>query len=291
MQTDKENRARLLDEQRQQPEHSHQSIASVLRQEATEIQEERVRILDENRRRQEDIRSQSAALRLQKEAERNDKRWHGFLQRPFVEYPHYSETHKQLLYEGQRQPPEKVGGTVTHFTDWIYSLYIPSKSEDSLRRGRDLEGGVINEKMKPKDVSLYDKGWIPVPAHADWALIYNGMSPSENVALKISALKINQAPIFGKPDLVFQETSSGTILIVEIKISEAIIPDGGWPNLRAQLWAYSKIDNWARSSDTLLVGEIWGFNEGLRLRRAMRWRPQELEQENMQLFDLYTSHM
>lgn len=75
--------------------------------------------------------------------------------------------------------------------------------------------------------------------------------------------------------------------MVEIKISEAPIPDGGWPNLRAQLWAYSKIDKWAQSSDILLVGEIWGSTEGLRLRRAMRWQPLDLEEENIQLFELY----
>jgi hypothetical protein len=48
--------------------------------------------------------------------------------------------------------------------------------------------------------------------------------------------------MFGKPDLVFREKRSGRILIVEIKATEADIYADGWPNLRAQLWAYSKID-------------------------------------------------
>ncbi len=252
-----------------------------------EEQEVRERLLAEQNRKREEVKRRSKAFCIQQEHARNEKRWTAFLNRRFDSYAYYSETHNALIERAKTNRPVRVGDTVTDFTDWIYSLYIPKKNERSLQLGRRCEKDVQVEKMNLESNKSLEKDLISIPADSEWKLVYNGMSTSDSAALRISALMVNQQPIFGKPDLVFQEYSSGRILIVEIKISEAPIPDGGWPNLRAQLWAYSKIDMWSKARDILLVGEIWGYKEGFRLRRAMRWQPIDLEDENMQLYELY----
>ncbi len=63
----------------------------------------------------------------------------------------------------------------------------------------------------------------------------------------------------GRPDLVFKHKKTGEVLIVEIKVTDAEIPDGGWPNLRAQLWAYSLADAFATAA--LARFRIHGFED------------------------------
>jgi hypothetical protein len=61
-------------------------------------------------------------------------------------------------------------------------------------------------------------------------------------------------------------------------------------NLRAQLWAYSQIDEFANAERIVLIGEIWGFVEGyLRRRKVLRWdcEDQRFNSENSDLFMLY----
>jgi hypothetical protein len=172
-----------------------------------------------------------------------------------------------------------VGHAVSDFADWIFRLYVPEKDHGSLLRGQQLEREVAVRR-------------IPAPSHSRWKLVFNGMVDNDSEALPITPLTINGIPLRGKPDLVFREKGTKRVLIVEIKTSEAAIPSNGWPNIRAQLWAYSKIDAWRDADDVLLVGEIWGFANGLRLRQAIHWRKsdQMFEGENSELFALYRSH-
>ncbi len=97
------------------------------------------------------------------------------------------------------------------------------------------------------------------------------MADSDSVALSIPSLTIAGIPTWGRPDLVYREKGTTRMIIVEVKTSEADIPSDGWPNMRAQLWAYFKIHSWRDIDDILLVGEVWGFKNGLRLRQSIRW--------------------
>ena len=87
---------------------------------------------------------------------------------------------------------------------------------------------------------------------------------------------------------MFREKNTGKVLIVEIKASNAVIPRDGWPNLRAQLWAYSRLDEWRDSPGMLLVGEIWNEN-GSQRRGAFGWEAKEAElnRDNQELFNEY----
>jgi hypothetical protein len=207
----------------------------------------------------------------------NMDRWKRFLANEPASGQPFHIGHQQLLRDAKRHPPIAVGGSVSNFTDWIYRLYVPQKDYANLVRGLRVERDIAIQK-------------IQVPNHSRWKLIHNGMGDNAKNAFSITALTINGAPMRGTPDLVFQEKDTRRILIVEIKVTEKDIPSDGWPNMRAQLWAYSKIDKWKDAPEVILVGELWGFSP-LRWRKVIRWRRGEksFEQENTELFDCYRS--
>ena len=90
-------------------------------------------------------------------------------------------------------------------------------------------------------------------------VIYKHFGPHEENALKISALQLNDGScMYGKPDIVLYQKRTRKYLIVEIKSSAIRFPPSdGWPNLRAQLWAYSKADIFERASEVILGAEVY----------------------------------
>src|SRR5690606_785060 len=130
----------------------------------------------------------------------------------------------------------------TGFTSWIFGLYESRRDARKLELGRQLEREVVARR-------------IPVPEHSRWKLEYDGTSRSKQEPLSIPSLLVNGQALRGKPDLVFREKKANRVVIVDIKISNAFIPSDGWPNARAQLWAYSKAD-W-RASEIILAAEVW----------------------------------
>lgn len=188
----------------------------------------------------------------------------------------YRLGHQRLIDVAKRSSATRVESTVTSFADWVFRLYIPQSNYASMLRGRQLEREIARRR-------------VPVPQHSRWKLEYNGMSDSKEKAKQISELTVNGISICGKPDLVFREKDTKRVLIIEVKVSEADIHSDGWPNMRAQLWAYSKIDEWKDAPEVILVGETWGFKNGLRLRNVNRWLRGDVkfERENAELFSCY----
>ena len=108
--------------------------------------------------------------------------------------------------------------------------------------------------------------------------------------MAIPTLTIDGNPLRGVSDLVFRDRKTNRILIVEIKVSRAKLREDGRPNLKAQLWAYSLIDRWAKAPEILLAGEVWAPTrpEPLR-RRTWFWNAADetLQAENRELFEAY----
>lgn len=213
----------------------------------------------------------------------NAVRWDGFVGGGGTSTygPPYRYSHEAIVATARRRGSTNVGTRVTNFSDWVYGLYHERRDEKALARGRRLEQELVRR-------------YVPVPANDTWELIYKGIrSDAQTPSKVISSLTVNGQPLSGKPDLVFKERSSGRILIVEIKASYRTIPLDGWPNLRAQLWAYSQIDKW-REAPIVLVGEVWWYSymsEKPLLRGRLRWSSADLEfnARNSELFELYRS--
>jgi len=209
------------------------------------------------------------------------KRWRRFLEtedlRRSSRTP-YRFTHSWLIQRGKLCPPAKRGMSVTDFSGWIYSLYKPQKDVSALARGRAVERELVRQ-------------YVPAPEKSGWEMLYDGIREPKPPSKIISSLVVDGAPLRGVPDLVFREKQSGRIVIVEVKASNREVPSDGWPNLRAQLWAYARIDDWRGAPQVLLVGEVWGFSsDKIFLQETLRWNRDDatFQRENQEFFDLYS---
>lgn len=209
------------------------------------------------------------------------RRWKGYLNEEMPSGKPFRVGYELLLKKAKFSPPKKTRAYASDFSDWIFSLYYHKRDAVALLHGQEHEQE-LERLIKNKIRHEY-----PLSPHSNWKNIFYGMGSSESDAKTISELTVNGTPMRGKPDLVFQEKKTKRIIIVEIKASRTEIPSDGWPNLRAQLWAYSKIDEYKDAPEVILVGEIW---HGLYCSKIIRWqkRDEKFERENTELFNCYT---
>lgn len=160
----------------------------------------------------------------------------------------YKTTDRSIISRAVNSKQEMSQATVTSFTKLVYSLYIAKVDR------RRLEDGKRAERKMP---DYWEAKGRAAESHTNWSLLYKDGDNKES--LRISRLAIGNQILWGRPDLVFINEKSNELMIVERKCAgdRIDIPDDGWPNLRAQLWAYSHIDSFRKYSKIHLVGEIW----------------------------------
>jgi hypothetical protein len=176
--------------------------------------------------------------------------------------------------------------TVSAFSDWVIRLYVPERSNAALMSGLEGERAVVAHRLRVQRAKLEVPRW----EQQGWKLVHDGVRGAFEGGFSIPSLEVGGASMTGVPDLVFRERKTGRILIVELKVSEAILPSDGWPNLRAQLWAYSRIEKWSTAPEVLLAGEVWSpESAGLQRRRTYQWRArdEDLQSESKELFEAY----
>jgi len=213
----------------------------------------------------------------------NEKLWHAYQGKGTYgefdkEYRHANRHIKILngIIDNIESLRRSKGVRVTDFTKWVRSRYLVASNPSSLARGKHIERSVAR-LAEPSN-------------HPDWELVYRDPLECVPTPLNISSLTLNGEPFWGAPDLVYRNKTTGELVIVERKASDKPIPVNGWPDLRAQLWAYSHIDNFKSAPVISLIGEIWDMVEGRLTRRAvLRWSQadKEFDAENMELFTLY----
>lgn len=189
----------------------------------------------------------------------------------------YRHTSDHLIDRATFFPPKIRGNRVTDFTGWIYSLYQEKADRKALENGKAVERQVAAKL-------------VTVPKNSDWELICQDPLDESADIKQISSLMVNGKPLRGVPDLAFRSKRDDTVLIIERKASNREIPSDGWPNLRAQLWAYAHIDDWLDAREIILIGEIWGFTQSRpNLRKVLRWsiKDKNFYAPNANLFDKY----
>lgn len=191
----------------------------------------------------------------------------------------YGVAHRDVLRYAQRHAPEAPGNDVSDFSDWIYKLQPEKRRYFRLWEGLRAEQAVSASRKR---------AWIP--HNAQWQLLPCSLD-SNGGQLYPTSLEVNGFPLCGRPDIVFLEKGGRRLVIVEVKTTDSQIPSDGWPNLRAQLWAYAHIKRFRDIPDVLLVGEIWD-RSGVYLRQTIRWRgdDEEFDRQNRELFDVYRGH-
>lgn len=206
----------------------------------------------------------------------NLKRWNGFLnidQDPKREP--FDWSHRRVMLGADLRSSELHNPyTVSGFSNWVFGIYRPKRNPYALAVGKSAESQITNIRLQ-------------LPKHDGWELLHDGTGEAKH-SLPASSLSLNGQVLRGSPDLVFREKKTGKILILEIKATNARLPRDGWPNLRAQLWAYSKLNEWQDSPGMLLVGEVWN-ESGTRCRGTVGWdvSDAQLNQDNQELFNAY----
>ena len=190
----------------------------------------------------------------------------------------------QDLFERARlKPLERFDPTVNSFKEWVRSLYLASRDPRKMADGQAAE-------------RVITRRFIRGPEHGDWVVDYDGTADSPAAALPIADLSIGGKPLWARPDYVLRHRESDEILLLEFKWSPSSrIPSDCWPDARAQVWAYSKIDRWKHAPRMTLVCEVWGWHTvGLSIapRRIYRWNrdDREFAAGPSILFDHYKRH-
>ena len=169
-----------------------------------------------------------------------------------------------FLRWAQKKTPKKPEPTVSAFADWVYSLYCTSvKDPVALEFGLKIERSIFQERSN----LIRERSFAEIYT-SDWELIQNGLGYSsiEGNPLfhvyDIPDLLIEGSPVRGSPDLIYRNRRDGRAVIVEIKFTRKPLPSNLWPNVWAQLWAYSKIPTLKGCPSLTVVGEVWGDNTG-----------------------------
>lgn len=180
----------------------------------------------------------------------------------------------ELIEIAQRKPPKRRRATVSAFSDWIYSLYAPPPKIKNLSLASKMERPIFEarhqlfldqsfQEILPAGYDLY---------HSDLQV----SSLSDRTHFEIPSLTIDGIPITASPDLLYINRYDNRSIIVEVKYTNKPIPLNLWPNIWAQLWAYSKIPIVKASPSVNVAAEIWGGDEwSICLRRTMRKNPRE----------------
>ena len=154
--------------------------------------------------------------------------------------------------------------TASGFADWVFREthphYIDSRKDKASRRERLARG-----KRTHLDIELFlrhewTKSYFGKNRDAGWSLYFCDNKQHPDRIFEASNLTIDDQPLKCVPDLVLVEDRSAEVLIIERKttfVDEIRIPKAGWPNVEAQLWCYSHIDEFSDAPKVHLVGQLW----------------------------------
>ena len=167
----------------------------------------------------------------------------------------------EIIYRAKRAAPKAPVPTVSAFAAWIYSLYHKDAVPESLQEGSDAEESILEAR---RDWTSYSE--FRHFQFSSWHQIHCGMGApnagDRQQTFLVPDLRVNGEPLQAIPDLAFRHEDSGDVILIEVKFSMAFIPRNLWPNVWAQLWAYSKIPVFASAPSLNVIGEVWGQNVG-----------------------------
>ncbi len=166
--------------------------------------------------------------------------------------------------------PIKPKALPSSFADWVYRASHGNKkndvSDDSRIKQR-LNLGKIDESLIERfKMYQWTQNFLNIDERtkSDWRPVFiddgSWKRTGEGVPYKASSLSVKGKPLLCVPDAVLENAKDGRILIIERKTTrtpEPKIPKNGWPNVEAQLWCYSWIDDFLDAEEVLLVGQLW----------------------------------
>jgi len=176
----------------------------------------------------------------------------------------------ELIKRAKTYRPINPESSASSFAEWVFrlshNLIYPSSSGQNKTHSRKSQSDpfvekdirIISETISSlRNNESYNKGWH---------LIYADQNSNKDKIFKASNLKVSNQVLRCKLDAVLLHYPTDEILIIERKIMGAYklheqIPTDSYPNIRAQLWCYSKIDDWKSINKITLMDEIWRRNK------------------------------
>ncbi len=188
-------------------------------------------------------------------------------------------------------PPVHAVPKASSFSDWVFraSNEIQSQeTEASDYRKKRMEQGKIDHKLIENFMqSNWVESSIGIGSASNWKLTFADDGRGSIKIFRASRLTVKGKPLRCVPDAVLHNEVTNTFMVIERKTTRRLepqIPTNGWPNVQAQLWCYSWIDDWIDAQEVLLVGQLWRrtINRGKILCKSHSlWkRSNESHQEN-----------
>jgi hypothetical protein len=162
------------------------------------------------------------------------------------------------------RPASRPHATASAFSDWVFEQSAGSHLQEvelSPHKKHRLQLGKILHRdielfLQTKWLQEFSDGHSP----SEWTSEFVDDLESPKKIFTASQLLVNGKQLRCVPDLVLRNQSRNMIMIVERKttfVPEPYIPVNGWPNVEAQLWCYSKIDDWQEADLIFMVGQLW----------------------------------
>jgi len=165
----------------------------------------------------------------------------------------------EFLTRARESRPMHAEPTASKFAQWIYSLYA-----DAYGTAEDREEG---KKAEAQILAARRRAYSSIDAEVlstsfpDWRLVHNGMHTAHSAVpdyFTVGDLKLAGEALRVLPDLIYRNSQTGEIIIVEIKHSRMPIPANLWPNIWGQLWCYAQLEQVRKAPRVTVIGEVWG---------------------------------
>lgn len=164
--------------------------------------------------------------------------------------------------------PEFPKATASSFANWVFEQSVGFRSADpagyATRRERLRLGAVTH-----RDIELFLRlKWSTEhlgEERSSWVLEFADDKEAPDRIFKASTLRVNGRSLRCVPDVVLRNTATNSVMIIERKtttLTDVNISPDGWPNVQAQLWCYSNIDEYREAPEVIMIGQFWRRSRG-----------------------------
>lgn len=156
--------------------------------------------------------------------------------------------------------------TASAFADWVFEKTDRREAKENYKKPSRIEqqrlelGIMTHEQIDLFLQHSWAQEYLGETAKSDWKLSFSGNKKEPNRIFSASKLTYNGAAIRCVPDAVLTNRIDDSVIVIERKttfVREVFIPRGGWPNVEAQLWCYSWIDDFKYVPRLILIGQLW----------------------------------
>jgi len=133
-----------------------------------------------------------------------------------------------------------------------------TKIQERLKSGRNAHLS-INELTKTEG---YKKEFGNIST-SEWELFFVDDGNKKSNPYINSQLTLDDKPLSCIPDVILKLKHTNNYLIIENKSTHMpvhLIPENGWPNVKAQLWIYSWMDEFIKADRVYTASKHWTWD-------------------------------